>query len=334
MIEHENIKYDFSDCSKSEVKLLSKYWDSDNKGVFNLTLNDIIYQFDYTIGKLYDLADKFPLKCNFICENCNEESIYKFTKRTELTSYLRTIDKTDHYTSYQYQKKCNNCISIERQKNINTQYQYEEHCDEDNPFSSPPEPTREQLNYTEAHFPINSGNLENISNTISSLIPSKTKLLYQIYKLQNFNLIRNSTEIFPLKHGEYKTFIWRTLYEFDRLNLINAKKIGNLIYDIDFYDSVSNVLDHLIGELEPLINQTDIELSLLKISENGKNKFFTILEPETDIILKAGKKYEFIARPLTDKSMLLRIINLDSETTNSDNLSNNDNDPFDISPQF
>ena len=34
----------------------------------------------------------------------------------------------------------------------------------------------------------------------------------------------------------------------------------------------------MIGELEPLINQTDIELSLLKISENGKNKFFTVLE--------------------------------------------------------
>ena len=58
------------------------------------------------------------------------------------------------------------------------------------------------------------------------------------------------------------------------------------------------------------------------------------LEPETDIILKAGKKYEFIARPLTDKNMLLRVINLDSEITNLYSDDANDNDSFDTSPQF
>lgn len=60
------------------------------------------------------------------------------------------------------------------------------------------------------------------------------------------------------------------------------------------------------------MDQIDLEITLIKLVEEYKLKYFTILEPDTDIVLKAGNKYEFIANvtSLQTRTFLLRAINM------------------------
>ena len=53
----------------------------------------------------------------------------------------------------------------------------------------------------------------------------------------------------------------------------------------------------------------------LKISEGEKLKYLSIFEPESDVVLRAGNKYEFVASQTLDKNLFLRVINIHSGTS-------------------
>ena len=291
MINKENIKYDFTKCNPLEQEILIKYWDCNNEGKYTFTLTQILKEYDLKQSQLYSLAHKFSLEWDFgKCECGNPIKAY-LSKRNELESCLKAKGSINIY-GYDYYLKCAECNRIEAEKKMEEQLNIED--------------------YSPCHPEINNDLDTSICNVIRQLSSIEIKLLFQIYKLRDFNLIKDSNEIFPIKHGEHKTFVWRTLYKFDKLSLISAEKDGSYIKTIHFFDNVSELLDHMVGELEPSIEYTDLELSLIKVLEGPKTKYFTFLEPETDIVLKAGNKYEFVASITTDKNVLLRVINLHS----------------------
>jgi len=311
MIEDDKLNYDFSECSSRDREILEKYWDSDSEGNFPHTLKQICEDYDLKQNQLYNLASKHFLTWNFGMCDCGEPIIARIDRRYELISCLKGYGTIGTIRSVKYFNKCKKCNDIQEQKEFQEQF-------ENNDFG---------FNYSQQSNQIDK---EQLSKSIKCLTPFEIKLLYQIYKIRDFNLIKNSTEIFPVKYGEHKNFVWRTLYKFDNIGLINAYKTGSFINDVEFLESVSTMLDHMIGELEPLLEQSDVELSLLRVTESNKVKYFSILEPETDIILKAGHKYEFVATMTTDKNILLRVINIHSIKTTMDSDDNDNKTSYDF----
>lgn len=248
MIEDSRLKFDFSECSSRDKEILEKYWDSDSKGNFPLLLKQIYKDYNLKQSQLYSLANKHFLTWNFGECDCGKPIIASLNKRTDLISCLNGNGTINTYRSVEYFNKCKKCNEIQEQKEYEAQF-------ENNNFDL-------RLSYFQQSQQVDN---EYLSKSIKELTPFEIKLLYQIYKVQDFNLIKNSTEIFPVKYGEHKNFVWRTLYKFDNLELINADKTGSFINDIEFFERVSTMLDHMIGELEPLIEQSDIELSLLRV---------------------------------------------------------------------
>ena len=263
-------------------------------------------EYDLKQSQLYSLANnKSKLFWDFgLCE-CGEAISSKLIKRTDLISAINNKGTIGTIHGIDYYSKCKNCY--EREESIrlekllgynNSLYDYKRLEELIQPYK----------------------NDDSTGDFIKALSPFEIKLLYQIYQINDFTLIKNSNEIFPVKYGEYKTFVWRTLYKFDNLGLICANKNGSFIIDIEFLENVSALLNHMIGELEPLIEQIDLEMTLLRISDENKTKYFSLLEPEIDIILKAGCKYEFVANVTSDKNIILRVINIPSVRSKSNNI--------------
>ena len=290
MLNLIELKYDFSQCTPTELEILLKYWDCDKNGVYSTSLKNIANEYNFKQEQIYNLAHKYPLEWHFQDCGCGNPIIAKLTKRRDLISCINKDGCINTYRSFNEFKKCENCSAKEFRNYIDYN-EWEARFAEE---SKTPVLTNETL------------------ESIKKLSPFELKLLYQLYELRNFNLIKYSNKIFPVKHGELRTFVWKTIYKLDELKLISAIKSGSYINNIEFYNTVADTLESLQSEFQPIIEHTDLELTLVKILEGHKTKYLTILEPETDIILKAGNRYEFIANGTDDKNIILRIINLNS----------------------
>ena len=303
MLSHPNLTIELINCSEDERALLEEYWNCDSNAVFSVPLKDLSKKYKLGIDQIYRIASqKSEVHWNFGDCECGNRITTRLTKRKELASCLTESGVINTYKSFLDFKKCSECYDKEEQEFFDRQFN-------NNNF----EGALSQNN-------INSNGIDTIIKSLSSI---EIKILYKIYDLRDFNLIKNSSDIFPVRAGEYKRFVWRTLYKLDSLNLISTEKKGSYIKTIIFFDEVESILNQMIGELETYIEETDIELAMLKVSDQSKDKYFTVFEPETDIVLKAGNKYEFISRIISDKNMLLRVINLNK---GSDTLKFEDSD--------
>ena len=272
----KKLNINYKNCSDREREILEKYWACNSEGEFSITISKLCESYEMKQNELFRLAkNKTEVIWNFGKCSCGMEIVYRVLKRTNLTACIKDRGAVeDIWTSSvsSHFLKCDTCRKSGKNRTTHAS----------NPFDS---------DYNANDFP-SKQDLSNdiIERKIKSLSPYEMKLLYEIYRIQDFSLIKNSNTIFPVKFGEHKTFVWRTLFKFIRMKLISASRENSYIKDLFFDSRIEEVLENVLGDTSPLINQIDLEMTLIKVAEESRIKYFTILEPETDITLKAGSK--------------------------------------------
>lgn len=282
-------------CSASEQEILEEYWLCNSEGEFSTKIKDLRERIGLKQKDLDALVkSKSLLVWNFGNCSCGNEIAYRILRRNNLTACIKDRGAVeDIWTSSvsTHFGKCGTCRMAEQdrfyQKNTTR------------PFDS-----------SDGFEKMTELNRVTIERRIRSLSPYELKLLYVIYSIQDFTLIKASNSVFPVKFGEHKTFVWRTFFKFIRLKLVSADMENSYIKSMHFDSVVESTLENMLGEISSLVNEIDLEITLIRVAEESRLKYFTILEPETDIVLKAGHKYEFVANVTSDKNILLRAINM------------------------
>lgn len=140
---------------------------------------------------------------------------------------------------------------------------------------------------------------------IKRLNPFQLKLLVQMYQIRDFDEIKRDIDIFPVDESKHKA-VWRTLYNFNRLNLIVVEKNYNQSYIVDilFYESVKEVLKDNEEYLDKLQNKVDVAAKL-ELQKGGK----MVIKLPYDVVLKANEKYVLSSKLSEDEEWMLSIKN-------------------------
>ena len=152
---------------------------------------------------------------------------------------------------------------------------------------------------------------EYLVEKIDRLTRLELKTLYKIYELQDFSLVKDSTELFPLKgNTNYEKKVWSYFYTLGQKGLVSLIKNQNYIYGVKLIPGVQNLLSNFQEQKSLVLDHVDFKIPLLRVDEDGQMKYFGSLNSNLDVILKAGNMYEFFATPNDDGSLLLKIINV------------------------
>lgn len=302
MYENQQFKHKFIDCTTEESEILNDYWSCDEQGNFNYQIKDICSKYNITNAKLSTLVRrKSKLSWDFGYCNCGSPIVFEIINRANLKACLKDRgDVNECQTSRvsSHFSKCEGCRKAARTSLRSYSFDSYNIDPWPSPFGDSP---LEDPDRTTA-----------IKNKIKVLSAFELKILRQIYSLKDFDLIKESKEIFPIKYGEHHRATWRTLYKLGEKNLITVTKDweGLRIADIGFHAEVEEVLKYDF-DADNTTQPFEEALTMERISDIP-NKYYTILEPEKDTVLKAGAKYEIIATESWNKNLIIRIINASS----------------------
>jgi len=148
--------------------------------------------------------------------------------------------------------------------------------------------------------------IENIPNLLRSLTPEELRILHLIYEINDFDAIRTSALIFSDRSPGTIRRVWRTVYKFSTLNLIDIRKSGAYI---DSLTTSPEVADQLQSTEFDLVDQNmeSLELALMANDQSWNNEYVTEFSPTRSFSFKMGCTYRLKANVSEDRNLILRI---------------------------